>query len=81
VLELLPERAVRVRVSPTVLDAVRLHLASSGAATELRADETLGDFDCVIESHQGQAVVGLDAQLTAIGAALGVPKALDIELG
>lgn len=81
VLELLPERAVRVRVSPTVLDAVRRHLATVGQSAELRADETLGDFDCVIESRQGQTVVGLDAQLAAIGEALGVTPALDIELG
>lgn len=79
--ELLPERAVRVRVSPTVIEAVRRHVGTTGLAAELRADETLGEFDCVIDSRHGQAVVGLDAQLAAVGRALGVPPTLDIEVG
>lgn len=80
VIELLPERATRVRVSPEVLEATRRHLAAMDLAAEVRVDETLNPFDCVIESVQGQNVVSLDTQLAAIGKALGVKPVLDFEI-
>lgn len=80
VAELLPERAIRVRVCPTVLETTRRHLSNMGLAAEVRADETLADFDCVVDSAQGQNVVSLDTQLSAIGKALGVRPVLDIEI-
>ncbi len=81
VAELMPERAIRVRVGPTVLEVTRRHLSNMGLAAEVRADETLGDFDCVVESSQGQSVISLDTQLSAIGKALGVRPAVDIDIG
>jgi len=80
VAELMPERAIRVRVCPTVHEVTRRHLSNLGLAAEVRADETLADFDCVIESAQGQSVISLDTQLSAIGKALGVRPVLDIEI-
>lgn len=80
VIELLPERATRVRVCPSVLEATRQHLSNMSLAADVRADETLNDFDCVIESAQGHNVVSLDTQLSAIGKALGVKPALDLEI-
>jgi len=81
VAELMPERAIRVRVAPPLLEITRRHLSNMALAAEVRADETLGDFDCVIESAQGQSVVSLDTQLSAIGKALGVRPVVDIDLG
>ena len=80
VTELMPERAIRVRVCPNVHEVTRRHLSNLGLSAEVRADETLADFDCVIESAQGQSVVSLDTQLSAIGKALGVRPVLDIEI-
>jgi flagellar biosynthesis/type III secretory pathway protein FliH len=80
VLELLPARATRVRVSPEALETTRAHLSRLGLDAEVRIDETLNPFDCVIESAHGQNVVSLDTQLAAIGKALGVKPEIDLEI-
>jgi len=78
VIELLPQRSTRVRVGPEAMEATRERLAKLGLSADVRADETLGAFDCVIDSVTGQHVVSLDSQLAAIGRALGLPER-DIE--
>lgn len=80
VIELLPSRATRIRVSPEALETTRARLSQMGLEAEVRIDETLNPFDCVIESAQGQNVVSLDTQLAAIGKALGVKPSLDFEI-
>lgn len=80
VAEMMPARVTRVRVAPGAFDATRQHLDRLSLAADVRADDTLADFDCVIETADGQTVAGLDHQLAAIGDALGVAPALDIEL-
>jgi flagellar biosynthesis/type III secretory pathway protein FliH len=80
VLELLPARPTRIRVSPQVFEETRAHMAYTGLDAEVRVDENLNAFDCVIESEQGQNVVGLETQLAIIGEALGVKPTLDLEL-
>ena len=74
VIELLPQRSTRVRVGPEAMEATRERLAKLGLSADVRADETLGPFDCVIDSVTGQHVVSLDSQLAAIGRALGLPE-------
>jgi flagellar biosynthesis/type III secretory pathway protein FliH len=51
-----------------------------GLSADVRADETLQPFDCVIDSVNGQHVVSLDTQLAAIARALGVSETVDIEV-
>jgi flagellar biosynthesis/type III secretory pathway protein FliH len=80
VLELLPARPTRIRVSPQAFEETRAHMAHTGLDAEVRVDEGLNAFDCVIESEQGQNVVGLETQLGIIGEALGVKPELDLEL-
>lgn len=78
--ELLPLRPTRIRVGIDVLDSARARVAQSGLDAEVRGDDALGPFDCVIESAQGQNVVGLETQLAAIGRALGVKPVPDTGL-
>ena len=80
VLELMPTRVTRVRVSPDALEPTRMRLAQMGVEAEVRVDETLSPCDCVIESLDGQNMVGLDTQLAAIGKALGVQPEIDLEI-
>ncbi len=80
VLELLPARPTRIRVSPQVFEEARSHMSYAGLEADIRADENLSAFDCVIESDQGQNVVSLDTQLAIIGETLGVKPPLDLEL-
>lgn len=80
VADLLPQRATRVRVSPEAVEATRERMARLGLSADVRADETLQPFDCVIDSVNGQHVVSLDTQLAAIARALGVSETVDIEV-
>jgi flagellar biosynthesis/type III secretory pathway protein FliH len=66
--ELLPLQASRIRVNPHVAQAACVQVPG----VEIRGDESLGAFDCVIDTVQGHNVVSLDAQLASICAALGV---------
>jgi flagellar biosynthesis/type III secretory pathway protein FliH len=78
--ELLPIQATRIRVSPDIFESTRAHLQSAGSPLDLRADNNLSAFECVIESAQGHSVAGLDAQLKAIGGALQAEPVLDLHL-
>lgn len=78
--ELVPQRPTRVRVSPEAVEATRDRMSGLKLAADVRADETLQPFDCVIDSINGQHVVSLDTQLAAIARALGVSDAVDIEV-
>lgn len=80
VVELLPQRPTRVRVSPEAVEATRERVGRLGLSADVRADETLQPFDCVIDSVNGQHVVSLDTQLAAIARALGVSETVDIEV-
>jgi flagellar biosynthesis/type III secretory pathway protein FliH len=69
--ELLPQQALRVRVPPELAVATRRHLEGAGLSAEVRADESLGGFDCTIDCAHGQQLAGLDTQLAAVAHALG----------
>jgi flagellar biosynthesis/type III secretory pathway protein FliH len=80
VAELLPAKTTRIRVNAQALEPTRARLLHMGVEAEVRVDENLTPFDCVIESSHGQNVVSLDTQLNAISNALGVKPALDLEI-
>jgi flagellar biosynthesis/type III secretory pathway protein FliH len=65
--DLLPLQASCIRVSPHVAQAVRGTLQG----VEIRGDDSLGAFDCVIDTVHGHNVVSLDSQLASICTALG----------
>ncbi len=75
--DLLPAVSLTLRVSPPVVETVRARLDAAQSTqsgkplhVEVRADETLSPFDCVLDTTCGTTIAGLDAQLARLEAAL-----------
>ena len=75
----IPERPLRLRVSPDDVEAVSQHVNGVG----VEADERLSRGECVLETPRGRVVAGLaerlsvlrDTLLAAVGASSGSPGA------
>ena len=66
--ELLPDSATIVRVHPDVAAAVRERIGALPGVLEVRADASLGRFDCMLSTPAGQRLAGLPAQLDRLAA-------------
>ncbi|WP_458097122.1 FliH/SctL family protein [Roseomonas sp. WA12] len=64
---------VTIRVSPGTVEAVAAAIADSDLVT-VRADPSLGEADCVVETDFGHVEAGLPAQLRALRRGLGLPE-------
>lgn len=67
---LAPDGAAVLRVHPDVAAAVRLRVAASPGVLEVKADETLGRWDCAFETPAGRVLAGLPLQLQRLQRAL-----------
>jgi type III secretion protein L len=75
--ELLGYAPITIRVHPYACAAVQAHLQSTAqmetahsAPIQVRADETLKVYGCVLETHAGTTIASLDTQLKRIEEAL-----------
>jgi flagellar biosynthesis/type III secretory pathway protein FliH len=73
--DLLPETSLTLRVHPSVVDAVSARMGAAHAGkslhVEVRADDALDLFDCILDTAFGTTIAGLEDQLKCLETVLG----------